>query len=175
MFESELPDIAGDEPVELTDQTLVADPGALAREQRALQPVRDALIDAGFYAYPGFDDEGRWSIAVDDEAGRVDVRIGEDGYVVEISGSSPGLFADEESDWRRRAHERLARMVIPNISRGLLLDHQSVRWDEVEQGVSVRLRYELPFTASDQIGRFVRERFPEVDEVIAQVESKIAG
>ncbi len=163
------------EPVEVTTAGLTEETEALARERAALKPVRDALRQEGFYAYTTFDAEGRWSVAVDDEAGRIDVRIGTDGYVVEISGSSPGLFADEDSDWRRRAHERLARMVIPNVTRGMLLPHQTARWDEIEQGVSVTLHFELPFTATARIGVFVRERFPELDEVIARVEAHIVS
>ena len=53
----------------------------IARAREALAPVRDALERAGFYAYGTIDDENRWVISADDEAGHVDVRVGPDGYV----------------------------------------------------------------------------------------------
>ena len=51
----------------------------IARAREALAPVRDALDRAGFYAYGTIDDENRWVISADDEAGHVDVRVGPDG------------------------------------------------------------------------------------------------
>src|SRR5215218_473033 len=143
------------------------------RENRALEPVKESLERVGFYAYGTFDDQRRWTIAVDDELGRVDVRIGPDGFTVEMWATSPGLFIEEENDWRRRAHERLARMTIPNIARGMLAPHQSASWDDVEQGVCVRVRYDLPFTRADQIGAFVREHLPELEDLLTKVESQI--
>lgn len=157
-------------PVENTDR-----PDQIVVARRALEPVRQSLSDAGFYAYGTFDDQHRWTIAVDDEAGRVDVRVGPDGFVVELWASSPGLFADEENEWRRRALERLARMTIPNISQGQLEPHQSAAWDEVDHGVAVRLHYELPFTRAETIGTFVRARLPELDDLLTLVESRVAS
>ena len=52
----------------------------IARARETLAPVRDALERAGFYAYGTIDDENRWVISADDEAGHVDVRVGPDGY-----------------------------------------------------------------------------------------------
>jgi hypothetical protein len=167
-----------DEQSVLVDVTVADLTGAAAdlpREHRALAPVQQSLEAAGYYAYGSFDDQQRWSIAVDDEAGRVDVRIGEDGFVLELWSSSPGLFSDVENEWRRRAQERLARMTIPNIARGMLAPHQSAYWDEVDQGVAVRVRYELPFTRAAQVGAFVREHFPELEEILTAVESQIVS
>src|ERR687896_30140 len=104
----------------------------IAAARRALEPVQRSLRDAGFYAYGTVDDENRWTIAVDDEAGRIDVRVGEDGVVVELWSSSPGLYADEENEFRRRTRERLARITLPNVARGFLQPHQSASWDEVD-------------------------------------------
>lgn len=162
-------------PVDVTVADLTGAAVDLPREHRALEPVRASLEAAGYYAYGSFDDQQRWTIAVDDEAGRVDVRIGEDGFVLELWASSPGLFSDEENEWRRRAQERLARMVIPNVARGMLAPHQSAYWDEIDHGVAVRVRYELPFTRAGQIGAFVREHFPELEEVLTAVESQIVS
>jgi len=153
------------------------DPGGRTDEvlhaRRALEPVRRALSDAGFYAYGTFDDQHRWMIAVDDEAGRIDVRLGPNGFLVEIWTSSPGLFADEENDWRRRARERLARMTIPAIARGQLEPHQSAWWDEVDHGVAVRLTYEIPFSRADEIGDFVRSKLPELEDLLSFVEGQV--
>ncbi len=151
-------------------------PGApLAVARRALEPVQASLTAAGFYAYGTLDDANRWTIAADDEAGRIDVRVGPDGFEVELWASSPGLYAEEENPFRRRALERLARMTIPNIARGLLEPHQTATWDEIDQGVAVGLRYELPFTRSATIGAFVRERLPELEELLGFVESRVAS
>lgn len=146
---------------------------ALASDRRALDPVRAVLSAAGFWAYGTLSDEGRWTIAADDEAGHVDVRVGADGFAVELWATSPGLFADEESDFRRRTRERLVRMTLPAINRGLLEPHQSARWDEAEGGVQVRLRYELPFTRRDDIGAFVRARLPELEATLELVEARV--
>lgn len=150
-------------------------PDEIARARRALEPVQRSLIEAGFYAYGTLDDQHRWTIAVDDEAGRVDVRVGPDGFQVELWASSPGLYADEENEWRRRALERLARMTIPAIARGYLEPHQRAEWDEVDHGVAVRLIYELPFTQAADIGRFVRERLPELEALLAFVEERVTS
>lgn len=162
-----------DEPIDVTVADLAAARDVLPRENRALEPIKLALESAGYYAYGTFDDQQRWTIAVDDELGRVDVWIGDDGFVIEMSATSPGLFAEEENDWRRRAHERLARMTIPNVSRGLLQAHQSATWDETEKGVCVRAHYEVPFSRAPQVGAFVREHLPELEELITIVESQI--
>ena len=148
---------------------------AIAKARRALAPVQAALTEAGFYAYGTIDDQHRWTIAADDEAGRIDVRVGSDGFEIELWASSPGLYAEEENEWRRRALERLARITIPNIVRGFLAPHQSASWDEVDQGVAVRLRYELPFTRGDEVGAFVRERLPELDDLLTFVEAQVTS
>jgi len=153
-----------------------ADDLATRLEHReALEPVRAVLSEAGFYAYGTLDDQGRWTVAADDEAGHVDVRVGADGFSIELWGTSPGLYADEENEFRRRMLERLVRMNLPAINRGLLEPHQSATWDEMEGGIQVRLTYELPFTRRDELGAFVRDRLGELEETIAFVESRIAS
>ena len=148
---------------------------AIAAARRALAPVQAALTEAGFYAYGTIDDQHRWTIAADDEAGHVDVRVGRDGFEVELWTSSPGLYAEEENEFRRRALERLARMTIPNIARGFLAPHQSASWDEVDHGVAVRVRYELPFTRAGDVGAFVREKLPELEELLSFVETQVTS
>lgn len=148
---------------------------ALAIARRALAPAQTSLAAAGFYAYGTLDDANRWTVAADDEAGRIDVRVGPDGFEVVLWASSPGLYAEEENDFRRRALERLARMTLPNITRGVLLPHQSATWDETDRGLAVSLRYELPFTQGDLVGAFVRQRLPELDDLLTFVESRVAS
>lgn len=144
-----------------------------ARHRLALAPVKAQLNEAGFYAYETLDDEGRLIIAADDEAGRVDVRVGSDGFAVEVWGSSPGMFAEEDAEFRRRTLERLVKIQLPALNRGVLSPHQHARWDDTEGGVQVRLSYELPFTRAADIATFIRERFVELDEVLTFVEGQV--
>ncbi|HEX5499667.1 MAG TPA: hypothetical protein VFX03_10585 [Thermomicrobiales bacterium] len=147
----------------------------IARARRALEPALESLRAAGFYAYGAVDEQNRWGIAADDEAGHVDVRVGQDGLEIELWATSPGLYAEEEYDFRRRAMERLARMLLVNVNRGLLEPHQSARWDEAEGGVQVRIRYELPFTREHEVGAFVRDHLPELDALLTYVETQITS
>lgn len=145
----------------------------IEQDRVALEPVRQSLKDAGFYAYGMLDDQNRWSIAVDDEAGRVNVRIGDDGYEIELWSSSPGLYADEENEWRRKSRARLARLMLPNIARGFLDAHQKAMWDEVDEGVAVSETYQLPFNRTGDVGEFVRIHLPELEDILAKIESQL--
>lgn len=147
---------------------------SLARARDALAPVQAALEAADFYAYGTVDTEHRWVISADDEAGHVDVRVGEDGFQVDLWTTSPGLFSEEENDFRRRAMERLARRTLPAIEQGFLEPHQATWWDEAEGGPAARIRYELPFGRAADAGAFVRERFPELERLIAFIETQVA-
>jgi hypothetical protein len=146
----------------------------IARAREALAPVRDALERAGFYAYGTVDEENRWVISADDEAGHVDVRVGPDGYQLELWGTVPGLFSEEENDFRRRAMERLARMTIPAVQQGFLAPNQAAWWDETEGGPGARIRYDLPFTAADQTGTFARERLPELEKLLDFIATQVS-
>ena len=157
------------------DDDRSGDPEDIPFHKRALDPVRDALAVAGFYAYGTLDDRGRWTIAADDEAGHVDVRVGQDGFEIELWGTSPGLYAEEENAFRRRALERLVRMTLPAVNRGLLAPHQRAMWDETEGGVQVRITWELPFTRTADIGAVAREKLDELQETLAFVESHVTG
>ncbi len=145
----------------------------IEQDRIALDPIRQSLADAGYYAYGMLDDQNRWSIAVDDEVGRANVRIGDDGYEVELWASSPGLYADEENEWRRKSRARLARLMLPNIARGFLDAHQHVAWDEVDEGVAVSETYRLPFNRTGDVGEFVRIHLPELETVLAKIESQL--
>ena len=149
------------------------EPDRLQEDQRSLEPVREALRADGFWAYGTIDEGNRWSIAVDDELGRVDVRIGKDGYEIELRASSPGLYADEDSPWRRQSRARLARLQIPRIARGFLDDHQHAVWDEVEEGIAIIETVELPFQRSSDIPAFVRSRLPELEDLVAVIERQL--
>lgn len=147
----------------------------LARAREALAPVRDSLERAGFYAYGTVDSENRWVVSADDEAGHVDIRVGEDGFQVELWATSPGLYSEEENDFRRRALERLARMSIPGVQQGFLAPHQTAWWDENDGGPAARISYELPFTRADDAGQFARDLLPELERLIGFVEAQIVS
>lgn len=166
-------DLTIERPIDLTVASLDQDIDIVERDRQALIPVLASLKASGFYAYNTYDDQHRWTVAVDDEAGRIDVRVGSDGFSVELWASSPGMFADVENEWKRRAQERLVRMVLPRIASGQLAANQQALWDEVDQGVAVRISYELPFTRAEQIGEFARQHLPELEELLIQIESQI--
>jgi len=145
----------------------------IARDRLALEPVLASLKDAGYYAYGTLDDQNRWMIAVDDELGHVNVRVGDDGFDVVLSMSSPGMYAEEENPWKLRSRNRLARMTLPRIARGFLEPHQSVEWDEIEEGVAVHEHYQLPFNRAGDIGRFVREQHPKLEDLLTLIERQL--
>ncbi|MEZ4666135.1 MAG: hypothetical protein R2835_05740 [Thermomicrobiales bacterium] len=151
----------------LADDRLTPDQKAL------LARARQSLVDEGFYAYGMLDERQQWVVAVDDELGQADVRLDADAYVIEIRGVSPGLFSEEESEWRRRALERLARRVIPNVARGMLEPNQTASWSDNDQGVAVGVTYRLPFEQSNNIGPFVRAALPRIDDLVTEVESQL--
>ncbi len=142
-------------------------------DREALAPARQSLLDAGYYAYGMMSDDHRWTIAVDDEIGRADVRIGDDGLEITLTASSPGLYADEESDWRRASRARLARISLPNITRGFLEPNQAAHWDEVEEGVTVVETWELPFIRSSDVGPFVQANLPRLTDILTRIESQL--
>ena len=146
----------------------------LTSEQKALlAQARQSLADEGFYAYGMLNDRQQWVVAIDDEQGQADVRLDDNAFVVEIRGVSPGLFSEEESEWRRRALERLARRVIPNVARGMLEPNQSASWSELDEGVAVGMTYAFPFDRAVDIGPFVREMLPRIDDLVTEVESQL--
>lgn len=149
------------------------EPERLADDQITLDPIRKALRDDGFWAYGTIDEGNRWSIAVDDELGRADVRIGRDGFEIEMRASSPGLYADDDSPWRRQSRARLARLQIPRIARGYLDDHQTASWDETEEGIAVTETVEMPFHRASDVPTFIRHRLPEIEDLVSIIEREI--
>lgn len=147
--------------------------GEQRRGRASLEPVAEALRAAGFYAYIALDAENRWAVACDTDEGRIDVRFGEEGYELDVWDTSPGLFLEEEDERRRGAQERLARVSLPALARGYLLPNQEVWWDEADQGVGLRLRGTLPFSARDQIPEIARRRLAELNELIAFIEQQL--
>ena len=143
-------------------------------QRSALEPVRAVLEEAGFYAYRTIDQSSRPVVACDTEAGHVDVRIGADGLVLEVWATSPGLFLEEEDLRRRAALERLARISMPALARGMLGPGQEIWWDEADHGVGARLREELPFAARERLGGIARRRLAELNDLIALVETRLA-
>ena len=146
---------------------------SIAQDRKALEPVLQSLKDAGYYAYGMVNEHNVWTIAADDEIGRVDVRVGQDGFEVVLWMSSPGLYADEESPFKQSSLARLARIALPRISRGFLEPHQTASWDEVDQGVAVTEHYELPFTRAADIGPFVRENHPKLEDLLTLIERQL--
>ena len=165
-----------DEPDDIAAAALNDDEAVTEREEAftALRPAVRALEKIGLYAYITLDEENRWTVASDDEAGRVDIRLDGDRFEVIMTATSPGMYADEEQPYRRRSLERLARMLVPRVSRGFLAEHQQASWDEVEAGISVRVRYLLSRDDPDAIGPFVREHFEELDELLSFVEEHVS-
>lgn len=166
----------GDEPPDIAIEVL-AEADAIAERdaaQAALRPVLRSLEAVGLYAYITLDDENQWTVASDDEAGRVDVRLHRGDFEVVMAATSTGMYADEDNAYRRKSLERLARMLIPRVARGHLAEHQSATWDEVEAGASVRVRYVLPRDQPEAIGPFVREHFAELEELLSFIETEIS-
>ena len=151
----------------------LADDRLTSQQKALLAQARQSLADEGFYAYGMLNDRQQWVVAIDDEQGQADVRLDDNAFVVEIRGVSPGLFSEEESEWRRRALERLARRVIPNVARGMLEPNQSASWSELDEGVAVGMTYAFPFDRADDIGPFVREMLPRIDDLVTEVESQL--
>jgi hypothetical protein len=142
-------------------------------EKGVLAEARESLVAAGFYSYGMLNEQQQWCIAVDDEAGRVDIWLDGPSFVLDFRGVSPGLYFEEVSDWRRRALARLARRVVPNIARGMLEPNQSAVWSDEDQGVAVKVTYSLPITQASEIGRFVRAKLPEIEDVVTVVENQL--
>lgn len=156
-------------------ERFLADEHLTPQAKALLARARQSLVDEGFYAYGMLNEQQQWVVAIDDERGQADVRLEGDDFIIEIKGVSPGLFSEEESEWRRRALERLARRVIPNVARGMLEANQTAHWSETEEGVAVGMTYTLPFERAAEIGPFVREALPLVDDLVTVVESQLGS
>lgn len=148
---------------------------AVSEHHTALAPVVDIFRNAGFYAYRTLDDENNWCVACDLEEGHIDIRIGDDGYELDVWATSPGLFVEEEDTRRRHALERLARVSLPGIRRGLLEENQTIEWDENERGLSLRSRFILPFSVNDRIPAVALQQLGELNNALTTIERRIAS
>ncbi len=148
---------------------------AIREHHTALEPIVGIFKDAGFYAYRTLDDENRWSVACDIDEGHIDVRIGDDGYELDVWTTSPGLFVDEEDDRRRHALERLARISLPGMRRGFLEENQTLDWVEQERGLALRSRFMLPFSASSRLPNVAMDQLTELNQQLTFLERKIAS
>jgi hypothetical protein len=177
-WDDEEPDDPGPDEFEPIGESVEAVLGTeptdeLMRARYLLAPVQKSMEQAGFYAYSTFDQAQRLTVASDDESGRFDIWIDGDDFVITLWSSDPGLYMDEENEWRRRAMERLARITIPRVSQGMLASHQQAMWDDDDHGVAVRLTYRLPVDEAVHVGRFVRDRIPELNELLGFVERQL--
>jgi hypothetical protein len=148
---------------------------AVSEHRIALEPVVDIFRDAGFYAYRTLDDENNWCVACDLEEGHIDIRIGDDGYELDVWATSPGLFIEEEDTRRRHALERLARVSLPGIRRGLLEENQTIEWDENERGLTLRSRFILPFSINERMPGVALQQLGELNDALSVIERRIAS
>lgn len=144
-----------------------------SNDRDALRPVIDVLKGLGLYAYMTVDDQSRWTVASDTDMGRIDVRVGADGFDLDVWDTSPGLFWEEEEERKREALERLARVSLPAVARGFLSSAEEAWWDENDHGVGVRVHHELPFALRDQIGAIARQQLIILNDTIALIERRL--
>ncbi len=143
------------------------------RQRAALEAIAESLRRDRWYAYLTLDQENRWIVACDAEEGHIDVRIGADGFDIDAWATSPGLFWDEEDERHRVAKERLARISLPAIARGILYPNQETWWDEADHGVGARVRHQLPFSTQERLSQFARTYLAELNDLIAVIETKL--
>lgn len=139
----------------------------------ALRPVVDLLRREGYYAYLTLGSDNEWLVACDTELGRVDIRIGSDGLLVEVWDTSPGLFWDDEDVRRRAARERLARITLPAVARGLLDPGEEAWWDETDHGVGLRLRLQVSFGAQHLLAQVIEEMLARLNDDIGRLEKRL--
>ena len=146
---------------------------SIAEHRTALNPVVQTFREHGVYAYGTVDDENRWCVAADLEAGHIDIRIGLDGYELDVWATSPGMFLEEENERRRKAMERLVRVSIPGIQRGYLDDHHLLTWDDFEQGIALRKSVALPFSVDRQLPEIAMTQLEELNDTLEALESRL--
>ena len=138
----------------------------ISNQRTALDPVVDIFRAEGIYAYGTFDDQNRWCVACDVEEGHIDIRIGDDGYEMDAWATLTGMYVDEENVRRRYALERLARVSIPAIQRGMLDDTEQLHWDDVEKGIALRKTLQLPFATTEILPDIARNQLNDVNETL---------
>lgn len=146
---------------------------SIAEHRTALSPVVRRFREEGIYAYGTVDDENRWCVAADLDLGHIDVRIGQDGYELDVWATSPGMFLEEENERRRIAMERLVRVSIPGIQRGYLDDHHHLTWDDFEQGIALRKSMALPFSVDQQLPEIAMSQLDELNTTLEFLEGRL--
>jgi hypothetical protein len=146
---------------------------AISEHHVALAGVVGIFKSAGFYAYRTLDDENRWCVACDVDEGHIDVRIGADGYELDVWATSPGMFLDEENERRQQALERLARISLPGLRRGYLEEHQSIEWRDDERGIALRTSFAVPFSADTRLPDIASEQLQELNRALRFLERKL--
>jgi hypothetical protein len=138
----------------------------ISNQRTALDPVVGVFRAEGYYAYGTYDDQNRWCVACDVEAGHIDIRIGDDGYEMDAWATLIGMYVDEENVRRRIALERLARVSIPAIQRGMLDDTEQLQWDDVEKGIALRKTIQLPFATTEILPEIAMRQLEDVNETL---------
>lgn len=146
---------------------------SIADHHAALAGIADIFKAAGYYAYRTLDDENRWCVACDIDEGHIDVRIGDDGYELDVWATSPGMFVDEEDERRRHAMERLARISLPGLRRGFLEPNQEITWNDFERGIALRTSYTAPFSAGERLPDVAQEQLEELNRALRFFERKL--
>ncbi len=146
---------------------------SITEHRIALDPVVRTFREQGVYAYGTVDDENRWCVAADLEAGHIDIRIGLDGYELDVWATSPGMFVEEEDPRRRQAMERLVRVSIPGIQRGYLDENHLLTWEDSEAGIALRKSVALPFSVDARLPEIALDQLEELNETLAALESRL--
>jgi hypothetical protein len=85
------------------------------------------------------------------------------------------MYIDEENVRRRHALERLARVTIPSMQRGLLDDTQRLSWDDVEKGIAIRKTIQLPFASTDMLPDIAVQQLEDVNRTLLFLARQING
>lgn len=142
--------------------------------RQRLEQLARWLRAAGFWAYltPGASNE--WLVACDTAEGHLDVRLSDEGVVVEAWDTSPGLFWDIEDERRRAVLERMARMTLPRLAHALLGPDADAWWDEADHGVGLRLRLVLPEPLAEHaLASAARDLLNELGRDLAWLEQRL--
>jgi hypothetical protein len=156
-------------------RTFVEETTDMTEHRAALEPVADQFRDVGLYAYVTIDDENRWTVACDIEEGHIDVRVGPDSYELEVWATLTGMYVDEESERRRIARERLARISLPGLQRGYLDTDHRIVWDDFEQGIQLRKRVDLPFSAGQRLPAIAVQQLEELNDTLLFIERQLSS
>jgi hypothetical protein len=146
---------------------------SLEEHRAALTPLISVFRNQEIYAYGILDDENRWSVAADLEDGHIDVRIGADGYDLDVWATLTGMYADEEQERRRFALERLARISIPGLQRGFSSEGNVLDWDDAEHGIRLRQSAVVPFSAAHRLPEIALSQLANLQNALLVIERQL--